>query len=571
MNRSNKFGRLLRVFAGTLLFGAALPAGCTDADDTLGANLVPEDQQMNAGYAVFDGRGINQLNPRKFVETRLFQTDSIISSNLSDGYMGTMVSDTFGLRKAGFLSQFVSHYSIPNGYFGYKPFLDSAQILLSIDVHGTDTLTDQLFGVYEVINNAYLTEKPVAAGKTERDTTFYVGFDPENTGYAGNVIGEKLFEFSIGAGNGTGPATKAITMTPTNAGRKFVARLMLQEGRYSQQGGKFDPDYSIYSEDSLKEWVDEFKGLYIKPEKGPASADGTTRGTIYGTKLSASGFSFYGRNRMESNPSLIADTIGMTYYFYESYADHGNVSISSIHHNYADAQFDIADAREVNPDGQPNENRPENTTLYVAGMGGVISELTLTREFFNGVSELIRQENERSGKTFNSLAFSQARLSIYFYGSDYEWEKIPGSAGITGLIERMNASQNRLGLYTNFKTLTPIADYAYPYEQSYNMTLPYGGYVNRSRGCYTMDVTGYLQGVWSSFVEARKTLPNGDTPREITEKEWETIREQIENRSIYLGPEAYGLFTNAYSVLQGEQGGDNNASIRFDLTYSMIR
>ena len=184
MNRSNKIGRLLRAFAGALVLGAALPAGCTDADDTLGGNLVPEDQQMNAGYAVFDGRGIDQLNPRKFVETRLFQTDSIVSSNLSNGYMGTMANDTFGMRKAGFLSQFVTHYSIPAGYFGYKPFLDSVQILLSIDGYGADTLTDQRFGVYEVISNAYLTEKPIAAGKTKRDTTFYVTFDPENTGYA---------------------------------------------------------------------------------------------------------------------------------------------------------------------------------------------------------------------------------------------------------------------------------------------------------------------------------------------------------------------------------------------------
>ena len=35
MNRSNKIGRLLRAFAGALVLGAALPAGCTDADDTL--------------------------------------------------------------------------------------------------------------------------------------------------------------------------------------------------------------------------------------------------------------------------------------------------------------------------------------------------------------------------------------------------------------------------------------------------------------------------------------------------------------------------------------------------------
>ena len=43
MNRSNKPARRLRALAGALALGATLLAGCTDADDTPGGNLVPED------------------------------------------------------------------------------------------------------------------------------------------------------------------------------------------------------------------------------------------------------------------------------------------------------------------------------------------------------------------------------------------------------------------------------------------------------------------------------------------------------------------------------------------------
>ena len=48
------------------------------------------------------------------------------------------------------------------------------------------------------------------------------------------------------------------------------------------------------------------------------------------------------------------------------------------------------------------------------------------------MSELIRKENERSGKSFTSLAFSQARLSIYFTGSDYAGSRSPAARASTG-------------------------------------------------------------------------------------------------------------------------------------------
>lgn len=54
---------------------------------------------------------------------------------------------------------------------------------------------------------------------------------------------------------------------------------MLQEGTYKG-------DYSIYSLDSLEQWVAEFKGLYIVPAVDQTSPN---KGNIYATSLDASG------------------------------------------------------------------------------------------------------------------------------------------------------------------------------------------------------------------------------------------------------------------------------------------
>ena len=167
--------------AAAVLAAAALMtfAGCTKVDDTLGSNLVPDNQQMKVGYTTLGARTLaGKLDAAKYVETRLFQSDSLKASNISYGYMGSMLSDTFGLRTAGFLTQYLNVYEVKEGYFGYRPIFDSAQILITITSYGNDTLTPQKYNVYEIKSNKYLTEKPVAAGKTERDTVFYLNFDP---------------------------------------------------------------------------------------------------------------------------------------------------------------------------------------------------------------------------------------------------------------------------------------------------------------------------------------------------------------------------------------------------------
>jgi hypothetical protein len=556
MKRFNNFRRmLLPVAALAATIGLTL-GGCTKVDDTLGGNLIPDNQQMRAGYVQLPRA--DELNPKKYVETRLFQTDSIVSSNITYGYMGSMLNDTLGHRSAGFLSQMVNYYKVDSGYFGYMPIFDSAQILLKVTSFGRDSVTEQSFAVYEVVSNKYLTEKPIAPNKSQRDSTFYLNFDPVAEGVYNPD--EPLFTFTLG-GEGKYPSTtSAVTLEPTEAGKKYIRRLMLQEGEYAG-------DYSIYSADSLKYWVEAFKGLYIAPNpEKPLTEYG--KGTIFATELTYSGLSVYGRNRVKDDPSLIKDTIGMVYYFYKDGAEFGNVSVNNVKHDYEEAtiarRINIEEARET------AENRPENPLVYVEGMGGVVTEMTFSPEFFAELEAEIAKGNA-DGKNFKTLAFSQVRMSIYFNDSDYEWEKIAdGTAGdILRMTDQMNAYPARLGMYTNYKTLTPISDYAYIYEQNYgsSVTLAYNGKINRSRGCYVMDITGYMQQLWNSYMEAK-----ADAGGEVANIDWDKVK----NRSVYIGPEAYGLYTTSFGVLQGmpTQAGTaepNNAPIRFSMAYNLIK
>ena len=552
MKQFNNFRRrLLPVAALAATIGLILQ-GCTKVDDTLGGNLIPDNQQMKAGFVTLPRA--DEINPKKYVETRLFQTDSIVSSNITYGYFGSMLNDTLGRRSMGFLSQMVNYYLVDSGYFGYKPIFDSAQIMLKVTSFGRDSLTEQSFAVYEVLSNKYLTDKPIAPNKSERDSTFYLNFDPATEGVYNPD--EPLFTFSLG-GEGKYPSTTtAVTLKPTEAGKKYISRLMLQEGKYAG-------DYSIYSADSLKYWVEEFRGLYIAPDPAkPLTKYG--KGTIFATDLTYSGLSVYGRNRVKDDPSLIKDTIGMVYYFYEDGAGFGNVSVNNVKRDYTEAT--IADKIDIEQAKVTATTRLENPRLYVEGMGGVVTEMTFTPEFFAELEAEITKGN-KDGKDFKTLAFSQVRMSVYFEDSDYEWEKIAEADNIVRLTDQMNAYPSRLGMYTNYKKLTPISDYAYVYEQNYSTELAYYGKINRSRGCYVMDITGYMQQLWNSYMQAK-----ADAGGVVENIDWS----KVTNLSVYIGPEAYSLYTTTFGVLQGmstEAGAtvSNNAPIRFTMAYNLIK
>lgn len=519
------YDKLRRLLGKTAILaaGVAFLSSCTASDDTLGADFLPEDQQMTAGT-------LRLAKAARYFETRLYQTDSIKASNLGTGYFGTARNDTTGSVTAGFLTQYVNYYRIDSGYFGYRPIFDSALLQLSVSSYGRDTLTPQQFAVYEITNNDYLTEG---------DSLFYLNFDP--TPY---VSAEPLFTFTFPVEGSDGPrAMSSVRMMPTERGREFVKRLMISDGTHLVQP---DVPYSIYENDA--EFVRVFKGLYIKPTNPAAIENG--KGSVYGTTLSASGFSIYGRNRVESDPTLIKDTVGAIYYFYHSEFTAGNQSVNVVRHDYTGSQVNPADAAENNPD------RPLTTSIVVSGMGGVISELTFTEEFFKAVEAVIEQVNAERNENYTTLAMNRALLTIYFTGSDYDWEKVdPGT--VTPL---MSAALSRLGAYTDYKTLKGVPDYDYYSEKNYNYTLSYGGYINRSQACYVLDISGYMQGLWNRYRKAKSAAGNGTVDLSA-----------IADRSIYLGPDAYDLFTTSFAKVQGMAGDGNTAPVKIDLTYTLIK
>lgn len=569
MSNCNKFiGRLSVVLS--LIIGFVM-AGCSVyVDDTVGANLVPENQQMKAGYLTLDN-----LNPRKFVETRLYQTDSIQSSNITNGYFGSMLNERMGRRTASFLTQYINFYNVDSGYFGHKPFLDSVQLTLSISSYGGDTTVTQQFGIFEVIDNGYINE----------DTTYYLRFDPEaveivegeGIGTTRSIIAsEPLFTFTLGGDRG--PATTAVTLQPTEAGHHFVRRLFLEEGEQSKKENK----YGIYSfkKDSIQLFLNTFKGLYIKPIVVPEG-----EGTIYVTSLENSTLSIYGRNRRMDDESLIQDTIGMVFYFDENiYNLNENISINCIEHDYSEGEMgneveelkrQLAEEARLAAAGEQVTLRPERSELIVEGMGGLLSELTFTEAFFRELNGILETEYAASKKDFSTLAFSQVMIYFYFPSSIYDYLSIgPAMPGYDSLLTEMDEAQSRLGLYTNYKSLSNISDYNYYYEQTYSTTLAYDGYINRSHGRYAMNITAHLQQMWNSFKkerDAHTTLsPTGQ--RVI---DWEAIDwSNVEERVLHLGPEAYSAYTFDVSFLQGVDSGTNatplKAPIKMEFTYNMV-
>ena len=83
-----------------------------------------------------------------------------------------------------------------------------------------------------------------------------------------------------------------------------------------------------------------------------------------------------------------------------------------------------------------------------------------------------------------------------------------------------------------------------------------------------MDITGYVQTLWNNSLEAR------DAAGGIDAIDWDDP-EAVKTRTIYLAPEAYGLYTPAFAVAQGmSDAGDgrtNTAPIRFELTYNLLK
>ena len=562
-NRFRKTLSLLLVALSALVMG-----GCTMTEDsTLGSNMMPEEQVMVMRHLKFQGNNIIRLNPesgqnevidaslegKNFVETRLYRTDSLLSSNVGYGYLGVRRSDTLGLRTAGFASSMLYMNTIDEEVgFGYQPIFDTMKLVLSVNDYAGDTLVPIRYKVFELL-------KPLAGNVLKYDETrkedsvAYINCD------LSPVYDESkpIFEFTFPNSKlGEGPSTVLLPMEPTEYSWDYVRRLMLIPDNYADAGSDWDgygrDSVEIYTDD--KTWSNKFYGLYIKPDL--ENTPKYRQGAIYSLNLAASGVMLQGRSRNPKDPSMIKDTVGMYYYFYDADSKY-NTSVNKIEHDYNQGLWNGTSelSKVVMDASNSREERTAVSTCYIEGMGGPATEIYFTDDFLN---ELIALETTNSD-VYSRLGINQCLLTIYVAGADYDWSVTQSRAEeLTPLLDK---SFTRLGSYLNYNTLMPIIDYDYVYENTYDTEVIYNGYIDRSRGCYTLNVTAHMQKIFNSMRQEDGTY-------DVTKAE-EGLRSGV------VGVEAGTPYSFKECVLQGmtsdERGNSVSAPIQIDLTYTLVK
>ncbi len=555
---------------------ALFAVGCSaDVDSELGYDIIPDHQKMEMRHLTFKGGKVLRFNAAasdddksvydseegNFFRTSLYRTDSLLSSNISYGYLGVEHSDTFGMRSAALASSilFMNTVDEETG-FGYRPIFDTLSLILTINDYGVDTLTPVRYEIYE------LTKPLLGSVVNAADTTAYTNCD------VSQVYDESkpLFTFVFPDGKKTGPTTTSIDLTPVDMSRNgqtwdFVRRLMLIPENYETadwDGYARDVD-SLYSDE--KSWMEAFHGIYIKPVL--EGLDRSKRGALYSFDLKASGLQLQGRNRNPKDPTLIQDTIGANYYFYDEsidpYTDDygvyhegaegiANISVNKVEHDYTGSligNYSI-DAYDASGNKLPNSSRDEVDVCFVEGLAGVATELYFTDEFLAQIQNAY--QNEEDGKKYRAIGVNQCRLYIYIKEASYVWADNMSNA--TVLTPLMDKYISRLGSYVGYSKLNCIADYDPVYETQSGSSLAYGGYLNRSRGCYEMDITGFMQRL-CNYVNSLEKLEDYD--------------ESIVSRTIFIGPEAVSPFTFKHTELQGSSAA--GAPIHLEMTYTMIK
>ena len=562
-----------------LLFGALVAlfvVGCSaDVNSELGYDIIPDHQKMEMRHLTFKGGKVIKFNSAasnenqsvydseegRFFRTSLYHTDSLLSSNISYGYIGVEYSDTFGMRSSALASSIIFMNSVDKDTgFGYKPIFDTLSLILTISDYGVDTLTPVKYQIFE------LTKPLIGSVVNAADTTAYTNCDVSQA----YDESKPLFTFTFPDGKKTGPSTTSIDLTPVDMSRNgqtwdFVRRLMLIPENYETadwDGYARDVD-SLYSDEKC--WQAAFHGIYIKPVL--ESVDKSKHGAIYSFDLKSSGLQLQGRNRNPKDPTLIQDTIGANYYFYDESIypytdDYGqyhegiegveNVSVNKVEHDYTGSligNYKIA-AYDASGNKLPNSARDEVDVCFVEGMAGVATELYFTDEFLAQIQKAY--QNEEDGKKYRAIGVNQCRLYIYMKEASYVWADNMSNA--TVLTPLMDKYISRLGSYVGYSKLNCIADYDPVYETQAGTTLAYGGYLNRSRGCYEMDITGFMQRL-CNYVNSLEKLEDYD--------------ESVVSRTIYIGPEAVSPFTLKHTELQGSSA--DKSPIHLEMTYTMIK
>lgn len=531
-----------RVFNIALLLGIIVMfVSCTtDVDFSMGEEFVPSNQNMEFRRRVYalgecvDGEAKSECS---LATTRLYKSDSLVSSNISRGFFGREVNATFGTRTAGFMSQMIFSLSLPEERgWGYRPIFDSMLLSLYInDFHG-DTTRQHRFNVYEITSNDYL--------KLSEDTTLYITFDP-----APYISSEPIFTFvfpnqerGVYVGDTESPKNVSVRLEHTSATREYVERLMLVDG-LDADSLALDRD-SLYVNGNELKFVDRFKGIYIAPAEDTDAED--TDGAMFSTTLANTSMMLFSRSRYEQDPAIIRDTTYMVYGLYLDPAEYtdvaaGNVSVNSISHDYEQSKIDL--------------EAGECDICYVEALGGVVTELRFTDEFIQSLADVVTGAGDDA-----TVSINQAMFTIYLEGSSYDYDDL------TALTPILNDAMVRMGMYVDYNNRVAISDYNYSAESS--ITLSYDGYLNRSLGCYQMDISTAIQSLM--LVAATNVDSEGkvDLTKFAVGDSDETSGDYVNLRRIYLAADATSMYSMQRQALYG-MGGD--APIKLDITYTIVK
>ena len=525
-----------------------MAASCTtEVDYTLGSEYVPTKQNMELKRRVYrmgEWREGDSVERCQLLQTRLYQTDSIASSNIEMGYFGCERSDIYGVRRAGFMTQMIFGVTLGEERgWGYRPIFDSMVLALYVqDFHG-DTLKPIKFNVYEITSNDYIT-----SAKDKKDSTFYINFDP--TPYVAN---EPIFTFEypnyekgIYVGDIDNPQSCRVKLQKTAKTREYVSRLMFtSDQELAENGGYAYDNEEIYVAGNEAKFIEKVRGVYIAPAE-----DIEGEGAMFATDLENSALILYARSRYEEDPTIIRDTAQMLFNFYIDPAQRdmevGNVSINRVSHDFAGSK--VADV----------ENNPEVSIGYVEGMGGVVTEVWFSDEFIQSLADIALSEKDAV------VSVNQARLKVYLEGSDYD----PLNINPVNMGEAMNYVMERMGLYTSYgSSFVGITDYAYTFESS--NSLDYDGYLNRSLAAYTMDISTYIQSLMAAAQE--NVDEEGNVKFEKFQEDYTPEEESLVGyRRMYLGPEAAARFGFKRQTIYGTES-EGAAPITLDLTYTIVR
>ena len=505
---------------------------CTSVDDTLGQNFIPPYQHMKLR--------IDTLTPiyngDELLKTYLMTNDSVPSSNLGLLMVGNMVDPVLGRVKASAMTDFfpeaIGKYTLSEAteededeededapFFGYMPEADSIFIELIVnDIKGDNTV-DQIFNIYELRDSL------------RRDSMYYFATPIEDRA---NFV-EPLFTFKIGTDVAKNTMIRR-KLEPTTSGRGFMRRLVEAENKvYTDPGHEFHK---------------KFYGLYIAPaDGGPENAalyEFNLRDLSSETSTStiSSALFLWAHNHDENNPTQVLDTMAGQFSFSDTHwVPNPNLNVNRVRFEYP-AEI----AASLN-----NTLSPALETIYIQGLGGVASYLRFTDDMLERLEALKTQD----GVQHSEMVINDAR--IYFPMADPATENMDAAPVRLGMYYTYGQPRREVGYpywftspyyyMTRLFGPVPIEDYMYyvennPQSQSSSSGLRYGGYINRTKGFYEMNITGYM-----TMLQAYPRL----TPKEI----W--LGPEINTRSI----------DYTMAALNGSRAADN--PIKIVITYTLIK